>query len=71
MGGLCPPVVSGGLRWSPPVVLVSSAGRRKAATVEAESNIPLKEGYFELQLPNVLFEGNPKSITINWIDFYR
>jgi hypothetical protein len=33
--------------------------------------IPLKDGYFELQLPNAFFGGNPKSITLNWIDFYR
>ena len=33
--------------------------------------IPLKDGYFEIKLPNALFEGNPKSITVNWIDFYR
>lgn len=33
--------------------------------------IPLKDGYFELQLPKAFFEGNPKSITLNWIDFYR
>ena len=33
--------------------------------------IPLDDGYFEMQLPNALFEGNPKSITLNWIDFYR
>lgn len=33
--------------------------------------IPLKGGYFELQLPKAIFEGNPKSITLNWIDFYR
>ena len=32
--------------------------------------IPL-DGYFEIQLPKALFEDNPKSITINWIDFYR
>jgi hypothetical protein len=35
------------------------------------NNMPQKEGYFELHLPNALFEGNPKSITLNWIDFYR
>ena len=34
-------------------------------------DIPLKDGYFEMQLPKALFEGNPKSITVNWIDFYR
>lgn len=34
-------------------------------------NIPLTGGYFEFQLPKALLEDNPKSITINWIDFYR
>ena len=34
-------------------------------------NIPLKDGYFEMRLPKAFFEGNPKSITLNWIDFYR
>jgi len=33
--------------------------------------MPLDDGYFEMQLPRALLEGNPKSITINWIDFYR
>jgi hypothetical protein len=33
--------------------------------------IPSKDGYFEIQLPKALFEDNPKSITVNWIDFYR
>lgn len=33
--------------------------------------IPLKDGYFEIPLPKALFEDNPKSITVNWIDFYR
>jgi hypothetical protein len=33
--------------------------------------LPLKDGYFELSLPKAFFEGNPKSITLNWIDFYR
>ncbi len=32
---------------------------------------PLKDGYFEIQLPKALFEDSPKSITVNWIDFYR
>lgn len=32
---------------------------------------PSDDGYFEMQLPGALLEGNPKSITINWIDFYR
>ena len=33
--------------------------------------IPLKDGYFEMRLPSAIFEGNPKSITVGWIDFYR
>lgn len=33
--------------------------------------IPLKDGYFDMTLPKAIFEGNPKSITVNWIDFYR
>src|SRR5262245_4100907 len=33
--------------------------------------LPLKDGYFEVVLPRAFFEGNPKAITLNWIDFYR
>lgn len=33
--------------------------------------LPLKDGYFELALPRAFFEGDPKTITLNWIDFYR
>jgi hypothetical protein len=33
--------------------------------------LPLKDGSFEVTLPKAFFEGNPKSITLNWIDFYR
>ena len=32
---------------------------------------PLKDGYFEVVLPRAFFEGNPRSVTLNWIDFYR
>ncbi len=32
---------------------------------------PPRDGYFEMTLPKAFFEGNPKSITLNWIDFYR
>ena len=35
------------------------------------NELPLKDGYFEMTLPQAFFEGNPKSITVNWIDFYR
>lgn len=33
--------------------------------------IPLKDGYFEIQLPKAFFKDHPKSITVNWIDFHR
>jgi len=33
--------------------------------------LPLKDGYFEVALPRAFFESKPKSITLNWIDFYR
>jgi hypothetical protein len=33
--------------------------------------IPLKDGYFEMKLPKAFFEGNPKALTVDWIDFYR
>jgi hypothetical protein len=33
--------------------------------------LPLRDGHFEVALPRALFEGNPKSVTLNWIDFYR
>ena len=35
------------------------------------TELPLKGGCFEMSLPKTMFEGNPKSITVNWIDFYR
>ena len=33
--------------------------------------LPLKGGYFEVALPAAFFEGNPRSVTLTWIDFYR
>ena len=38
---------------------------------EPTKGVPSDDSYFEMQLPGALLEGNPKSITINWIDFYR
>ena len=35
------------------------------------TEIPLKGGCFEMPLPRAFFEGNPKTITVIWIDFYR
>ena len=39
--------------------------------VGGEETIPLRDGYFELQLPKMFFKDNPRSITLSWIDFYR
>jgi hypothetical protein len=33
--------------------------------------IPLQDGYFEMQFPKSFFLGNPKKITLQWVDFYR
>ena len=45
---------------------------RMFASDKARSNkIPLKDGYFEMQLPSAFLESNPKSIEVRWIDFYR
>ncbi len=32
---------------------------------------PLKGRYFEVEISKAFFEGNPKSVTIEWIDFFR
>jgi hypothetical protein len=33
--------------------------------------IPSNKGSFEIRLPKALFENNPNSITIKWVDFFR
>src|SRR5262249_40104430 len=33
--------------------------------------LPLKDGYFEVALPRALFEGNPESVTLHWVNLYR
>jgi len=35
------------------------------------SDIPLQDGFFEMQLPPTLFKDNPPALTLRWIDFYR
>lgn len=35
------------------------------------TTLPPEDGYFEIQLPQALFEENPKLVTMSWIDFYR
>lgn len=39
--------------------------------VGKEKTIPLNDGYFEVPMPVKLLEGNPETITLKWIDFYR
>ncbi|MEK6235965.1 MAG: hypothetical protein N2C14_14755 [Planctomycetales bacterium] len=39
--------------------------------VGGNRKIPLKDGFFEVRLPAKLFDGDPKQITLRWIDFYR
>jgi type 1 glutamine amidotransferase len=41
------------------------------ASGEPVQGLPEGGGYFELVLPQALFEARPKSLTIDWIDFYR
>jgi hypothetical protein len=47
----------------------------KIAACDARGNaiegLPDEGGYFEVQLPAALFEARPKSLTVQWIDFYR
>ena len=43
----------------------------KNADGKATKTIPLNEGCFEMQLPKSFSEGNPKTLTLSWIDFYR
>lgn len=43
----------------------------KVKVVADNDKIPLKSGYFELDLPQELFRDNPTQISLHWIDFYR
>ena len=33
--------------------------------------LPLADGWFDVELPRALFEGNPPALGVSWIDFYR
>jgi hypothetical protein len=35
------------------------------------TGLPDKGGYFEIRLPKTLLDGQPKSLELGWIDFYR
>ncbi|MCX7395748.1 MAG: hypothetical protein NTW75_16655 [Planctomycetales bacterium] len=45
--------------------------RRIGGDGKPATAIPRKGGYLEMLLPKTFFEGHPKSVTLNWIDFYR
>jgi hypothetical protein len=45
--------------------------RALGADGKAATQIPLQGGYFEMTLPRALLEGKPRSLTLNWVDFYR
>lgn len=32
---------------------------------------PLKNGWFEMTLPKAMLDGNPKTLKVKWIDFFR
>jgi hypothetical protein len=34
-------------------------------------NIAVGDGVFEIDLPRAMFEGNPPTLQVRWIDFYR
>lgn len=44
---------------------------RMVGDIGKPTTVPLNDGYFEILLPKALLKDNPKSITVNWIDFYR
>jgi hypothetical protein len=48
-----------------------TAIRIVAGDGKVAKGIPLMDGYFEATLPRAFFQGNPKPITVSWIDFYR
>ena len=39
--------------------------------VGGPAKIPLADGYFKVPLPSKLWESNPPSIQLRWVDFYR
>jgi hypothetical protein len=41
------------------------------STGKLVTGLPGNDGYFETTLPKALLEGQPKSLVVEWIDFYR
>lgn len=44
---------------------------RDPSIASSERLIPLKNGYFEIELPAALFQRNPEQLRLQWIDFFR
>jgi hypothetical protein len=57
------PLKKGDPFWTPIQIL-----KRDGAPATA---LPLSDGTFEIPLPPALFGGNPKTLELSWIDFYR
>jgi hypothetical protein len=45
--------------------------RSSAADGKPAQKLPLKDGHFDMTLPKAFLEGNPASLSVHWIDFYR
>ena len=57
------PIGQGSPYWTE-IKLVGAGGK-------PAGKIPLKDGYFEMELPKALLQEQPKSLNFGWIDFYR
>jgi hypothetical protein len=65
-------VLSSGLRTTRLTAASAYFTQAKVLVVGNERpQIPLKNGYFEVPLPEKFFAANPQQITLQWIDFYR
>ena len=66
-------------QWTPgkdETPLAADDPRRLAIRVlgkdgKAAAGVPLDGGHFEVTLPAAFLRDNPKSLTVEWIDFYR
>jgi len=56
-------------------VVQDSAAYWMPATIvpegDAIATIPLTRGYFEVSVPDIIFQNNPDSLEIVWVDFFR
>ncbi len=45
--------------------------RLVGADSKPADHLPLRNGHFEMTLPKAFLDGNPQSLSLQWIDFYR